>query len=450
MLSFPRSVPRHGLDGRQGFVYKSPTLSSRVQQRSPDTLARAKQELRRLKVLLSKRLARFKYDYREQWLKLIDNLSSSTNPLPLPDRAVMALAEIIGSPGGISFVQERDYSLYVPAGSWGVAGPLTMPWQELPRDGLITYMEKSAWIVDGEEDAPAAGKQFLAEISKYVGRSVFVVPLLLHDRLFGFVLLQKPKRHYRLTYEDIDLLRTSGRQVASHLAQHYTARRLAESQQFETYGRMTAFLIHDLKNIMAQQSLVVQNAARHKHNPMFIDDAMATIEKSLERMGRALKHLRYGVVESTPQPTDLRDVALDAVERCRAFSPRPTLETADTPVIVLADGERLSFGLTNLIRNAQQAVSANGYVQVRVTREPNAALIEVIDNGPGMTDSFVNDRLFRPFDSTSPEIGMGIGAFQLRETVRSIGGTVLVKTGEGIGSSFQLRFPIIEGGERVA
>jgi putative PEP-CTERM system histidine kinase len=319
-----------------------------------------------------------------------------------------------------------------------------MPWQEWPRDELMAHMEKSGWIVDGEERIPEnVGRHFLTELAKYLGFGVLIVPLLLHERLFGFVVLQKPEKRYRLTYEDIDLLRTSGRQVASYLAQHYATRRLSEAQQFETYGRMTTFLIHDLKNIMAQQSLVVQNAARHKHNPEFIDDAVATIEKSLERMSRALKQLRFGTVNSTPQPTDLREIAADAVDRCRAFSPRPDLAVPELAVTVLADGERLSFGLTNLIRNAQQAVSSGGSVRVCVCSEATTAVIEVTDDGRGMTDSFVNNRLFRPFDSTSPEIGMGIGAFQLRETVRAIGGTIAVKSGEGTGSSFQLRIPLL-------
>jgi signal transduction histidine kinase len=112
-------------------------------------------------------------------------------------------------------------------------------------------------------------------------------------------------------------------------------------------------------------------------------------------------------------------------------------------MMALADGERLAFGLTNLIRNAQQAASASGYVRVRVHAEPGAAVIEVTDDGPGMTDSFVQERLFRPFDSTSPEIGMGIGAFQLRETVRSIGGTVTVQTAKGAGTCFQVRIPLV-------
>jgi putative PEP-CTERM system histidine kinase len=394
--------------------------------------------------LLSKRLSRFKYDYREEWLKLIDNLSSTSMPLPLPGRAVMALAEILKSPGGLLFVREHDHEIYVPAAVWGLQDQPAMPWFELPQDELMSHMERNAWIVDTDEPLPPGiGKHFLSRLEEHLKFGAFIVPLLMQDRLFGFAILKKPADGYRLTYEDIDLLRTSGRQVASYLAQYYTSRRLAEVQQFEAYGRMTAFLMHDLKNIIAQQSLLVQNAVRHKHNPSFIDDALATIEKSVERMNRVLRQLRLGN-HGAPSPTDLRRVVADAVERCRVFAPAPVLEAPLGAANVLADSESLVFGFTNVIRNAQQAASASGSVSVRMHCEPGAALIEIVDNGPGMSDAFITQRLFRPFDSTSPEMGMGLGAFQFRETVRLIGGTIAVKSAEGRGSLFQVRIPLLE------
>lgn len=399
--------------------------------------------LRHLKVLLSKRFARFKYDYREEWLRLIENLSSTASPVPLPERAVMALADIIESPGGLLFVQEHDHNVYVPAASWSQEDEPTLPWQELPRDALMSHMEAKAWILDSDEPLPEGTQgNFLTQLSKDLKFSVLVVPLLLQDKLFGFAVLRKKHQGDRLTYEDIDLLRTSGRQVASYLAQHYVSQRLAEAQQFETYGRMTAFLMHDLKNIIAQQTLLVHNAARHRHKPEFIDDAVATIGASVERMNRTLKQLRFRADTSRPQITDIREVVADAVERCRVFNPAPELEMPDARIDAVADAERLTFGITNLIRNAQQAVSVGGCVRVGLRIEQEQALVEVADDGPGMTDSFVRYRLFRPFDSTSPEAGMGIGAYQLRETVRAIGGTVAVQTGEGRGSCFQIRLPL--------
>jgi putative PEP-CTERM system histidine kinase len=361
----------------------------------------------------------------------------------------MALAEIIGSPKGLLFIQEHHYELYVPAAAWSASEPFNAPWHELPRDELMSHMEKSSWIVDSEEVLPEGiGAHFLQQIEKYFDSAYLAVPLLLEEKLFGFAVLKKKRSGTRLNYEDIDLLRTSGRQVASYLAQHYTTRRLAEAQEFETYGRMTAFLIHDLKNIMAQQSLVVQNAARHKHNPSFIDDAVATLQTSLERMSGVLKQLRVGTASSNSQKTDLRDVVADAVNRCRAFAPTPEFDNAPAPLFALADPERLAFGLTNLVRNAQQATTSAGRVRVRLFAEPRTAVLEVIDDGSGMSESFVQQRLFRPFDSTSAEMeiemGMGLGAFQLRETVRAIGGTVSVQSGRGRGSRFEIRIPLSE------
>jgi putative PEP-CTERM system histidine kinase len=400
---------------------------------------------RHLKVLLSKRLSRFKYDYREEWLRLIDNLSSTAIPLPLPERTIMAMAKIIDSPGGLLFVHEQDHAVYVPAASWGVEDTPDLPWEELPRDALMSHMIDNAWIVDTEEPLPdGIGEHFLERLSPHLDFSAFVVPLLLQDELFGFTILKKKVSGYRLTYEDIDLLRTSGRQVASYLAQHYVTQRLAEAQQFETYGRMTAFLIHDLKNVVAQQSLLLQNAARHKRNAEFINDALSTIEASVQRMNRALRQLRFGSEKQESRQTDLVQIVTDAVERCRAFAPAPELESPAGSLMIVADRERLAFGLTNLIRNAQQAASATGSVKVDLQAQDGAAVIEVIDDGPGMSDSFVKQRLFRPFDSTSPDIGMGIGAFQLRETVRSIGGSVSVQTGEGRGSCFRVQIPLAE------
>lgn len=409
-------------------------------------LIRMGQTFRHWKVVLSKRLARFKYDYREEWLRLIDSLSSTTTSLPLPERGVKALAEIIESPGGLLFVQEHDHSLYVPAASWSRETEFSFPWQELPRDALMAHMEAKAWIVDSDEPPPStAGEHFLGKLAAYLNISVWVVPLLLQDKLFGFVVLEKRSPSDRLNFEDIDLLRTSGRQVASYLAQHYVSQRLAEAQQFETYGRMTAFLMHDLKNIIAQQTLLLHNAARHQRNPEFMDDAIATIKVSVERMNATLKQLGLRAATSTPSRTDLRAVVGNAVERCRVFSPTPELQAPDAAVDVLADAERLAFGITNLIRNAQQAASETGSVRVSLGRELETAVIEVADDGPGMSDSFVKYRLFRPFYSTSPETGMGIGAFQLRETVRAIGGTVTVETGEGQGCRFRVRIPLSLG-----
>ncbi len=127
-----------------------------------------------------------------------------------------------------------------------------------------------------------------------VGDAWLVVPLIESDKLLGFVVLARSRAMRDLTWEDHDLLKTVGRQVAGHLALNESAQLLAETRQFQAYNKLTAFLMHDIKNLIAQQSLVVRNAAKHKDNPEFIDDAIATVDNSVRRMQRLLEQLRQG------------------------------------------------------------------------------------------------------------------------------------------------------------
>ncbi|NJN23459.1 MAG: GAF domain-containing protein, partial [Acaryochloridaceae cyanobacterium RL_2_7] len=119
-----------------------------------------------------------------------------------------------------------------------------------------------------------------------------LVPFIHGDDLIGFVTLLQPQQSWSFGREDIDLLRTVGRQAASYLALLSTTERLAEARQFETFNRLSAFLVHDLKNVVSQLSLISQNAARHRDNPEFVEDAFNTVDSAISRMQRMLTGLR--------------------------------------------------------------------------------------------------------------------------------------------------------------
>ena len=95
------------------------------------------------------------------------------------------------------------------------------------------------------------------------------------------MVLTSPEIDDSLTWEDLDLLKTVSRQIASYLDRHEAAEMLAESRQFEAFNKLTAFIMHDLKNLIAQQALVVENAAKHRENPAFFEDAIRTIDNSV-------------------------------------------------------------------------------------------------------------------------------------------------------------------------
>jgi putative PEP-CTERM system histidine kinase len=272
-----------------------------------------------------------------------------------------------------------------------------------------------------------------------------VLPILQHDSLLGFVVLADPPPPFELTYEDRDLLRTVGRHVATHLAQHDADRRLAESRQFEAYHRLTAFVMHDLKNLAAQLSLIVANADKHRRNPEFVDDAIGTITNSTARMQRLIEQLQGREVQSLRRRVSLAEVAGQACRRCNGRRPVPVFVPAAEEVLVEADPERLAMVIEHVVRNGQDATPEDGSVSVSIRPDSGWATLRIEDSGAGMSADFVRDRLFRPFDTTKGSKGMGIGAYQVREYVNSLGGRVAVHSEPGSGTRVDLHFPLAGG-----
>jgi putative PEP-CTERM system histidine kinase len=200
--------------------------------------------------------------------------------------------------------------------------------------------------------------------------------------------------------------------------------------------------MHDLKNAVAQLGLVVTNAQRHKRNPEFIDDAIGTIANAVERMTRLIEQLRDTPRRAVAQTVRLDELVHQAVARCGLHQPVPTATMAtDQPVHVLADTERLAAVLDHVLRNAQEA-TPHGSVSAQLGVANGEATVVVRDTGTGMDADFLRERLFRPFDSTKGSKGMGIGAYQAREYVQSLGGHVEVQSSPGEGTAFSIILPL--------
>ena len=194
------------------------------------------------------------------------------------------------------------------------------------------------------------------------------MPLISRQHLLGIVMLTKAPGPPKLNYEDRDLLKTVGNHVAVHLAQEKSDNLLAEAQQFEAYNRLTAFLMHDLNNLIAQQSLIVKNAEKHKRNPEFIDDAMQTVANSVSRMKRVMDQLKRGEVDRLTKVTKLKSIVSIAVDRCAGKEPMPTLDLSDVNVSLEVDVEQFTMVLTHLIQNAQDANPAGRTVPVKLSQ----------------------------------------------------------------------------------
>ncbi len=400
----------------------------------------------RLRVFLTKHFFSNKYDYREEWLRLTHRLADEDDGLTPYQRAIRVTADIVGSPAGAIW-RQRDDAGFVPCGEWRLD---IAPGATVADDAsLITFLRERRWIIDLAEfragDA-RYGDLAMPDWFDALDSAWAVIPLFQQETLTGFLLLCRPGANSEITWEDRDLLKTLGRQLAGYLGQHESAQALSQARQFEAFNQLTAFLMHDLKNLIAQQSLVVRNSDKHKHNPEFIDDAMLTIGNSVRRMERLLEHLQrrrsHGVVERV----DVHRTLTEVVRRCGDRPPEPQLRLAADGALVEADPEEFAMVLVHVIRNAQDAAPASGSVTVSAEREGDRVLIEVADDGIGMTPQFIRDELFRPFHTTKSSKGMGIGAHQAREFVRSAGGQVTVDSQPGAGTRFCMALPVCAAG----
>lgn len=396
----------------------------------------------RARVFLTKILFTYKYDYRKEWLRFVETLSESGLD-HVPRTAVRAVAPIVNSPGGIVWTQENEGEDYFPAGAWHCDLPVG---QSIARDSqLVRFLRDRRWVIDlNELQAHPKHYDNLKLDSWFTSRGDFwlVVPLQVGKQLLGMIVLLKPAVAPSLNFEDHDLLRTVGCHVGTHIKQADSDRRLAEASQFGTYHRLSAFLMHDMNNLIAQQSLVVKNAEKYRHDPKFVDDTIDTIAHSVARMRRLMAQLSGNSEKPASTKVRVRDIVEKAAQRSDARQPVPTLRFDCDDVHLMADSERLTVVIEHLIRNAQDASEPDGSIEVTTTTKNGIAVIAICDAGCGMTPEFISERLFRPFDSTKGSQSMGIGVYQAREYARMLGGTLEVESRVGEGTTFMLRLPV--------
>jgi putative PEP-CTERM system histidine kinase len=395
------------------------------------------------KVKIAKHFFQHRYDYRLEWLRFTQTLGHPEGDAqPLATRVIKAIADIAESPGGMLLTPEGSGPLIAQA-RWNWSG--RDPGGAAGSAALAAYMSKTGRIIELDalrRESGAEGEDrvvpewILAEHKAWA-----LVPLVHVDRLAGVVLLLRPSLNRTLDWEDFDLLRVAGRQVASYLAEARGQEALSDVKRFDEFNRRFAFIMHDIKNLVSQLSLVTRNAERHAGNPEFQADMIETLKSSTARMNALLarlsQHNKGRPEESGPM------LIVHSAERVAAArrGQHPVVITGDQGVVAMADTVRLDQALGHLVQNAIDASPTNEPVTIHLSQTADEALIEVIDLGIGMSPAFVSEQLFKPFASTK-ETGFGIGSYEARSILIEMGGRIEVMSREGEGSRFTISLPL--------
>ena len=399
-----------------------------------------------LMVFLGKHFYKNKYDYRVEWLRLTEKLSDKTQDNDRYKSAIEALAKTVEARAGMLWLRDNQ-SNFINAASWNTN---RLDSKVTSSEPLIRFFEDKGFVININELKSHSDEYGHLELPAWVEKVEspwLLIPLFGTEALIGFAILANPLITRSINWEDRDLLLTASKQVSSYLMVLMTSDALAEAKQFEVFSRLSAYMVHDLKNIAAELELVALNAKKHISNPGFVDDAFETVENAAGDINKLLEQLRNRRALAEKRViVDLRELVQKVIMKKQQQSPQPCLKLACSSCFVTAEKVRLANVLTHLIDNAQQATGEDGSIEVILTNNDSMLIIEIKDNGIGMDADFIRNRLFKPFDTTKGNAGMGIGMYESREFVRLLGGDIYVDSESGKGTTISLHIPSCSNG----
>ncbi|MBA3883120.1 MAG: PEP-CTERM system histidine kinase PrsK [Chthoniobacterales bacterium] len=268
------------------------------------------------------------------------------------------------------------------------------------------------------------------------------VPLVAREHWLGVAILADRVSGIPYTTEELDLLQCIGDQVATALLNAKLTGEIMRGRELEVFRTMSAFFVHDLKNVASTLTLMLQNLPRHFDSAEFREDALRGIGKTVARMNELIRRLGAlrDKLEINTSPLNLNDVVEETLATT-VLPPTVRVRRQAEPLSsVVGDREQLQSVITNLLLNAADAAGAEGELSVETTARDGWATISVRDNGCGMSADFMRDSLFRPFQSTKKN-GLGIGMFQSRMIVEAHHGSIQVTSELGAGTTFRVLLP---------
>ena len=399
----------------------------------------------RLYVLVNKHFYPYKYDYREEWLRFIRTIAASNEEKELYHNTIKSIAQIIESPGGMLWLRE-DNGFFVCVDTWEMEKVTT---REPTETSLPKFMQEHEFVISVDEfqqQPEVYNRLGYLELPEWVTKLQpwLIIPLIYNDLLIGFIVLDHAvARKKTFNWEDSDLLKTAARQVAAFLEQMNASEALAEARQFESFNKVSTYVVHDIKNLVAQLSLISSNAEKHKDNPLFMEDVFKTINNSVLKMNKMMEVLNGKAAKTKSNKVNIISVLEELVHnrQISGGKPVPILGCESTSFFVKADKGQLLAILGHLVQNAQDATDDSGKIMISQKRSTDGVVIEIEDTGTGMTDEFIENELFKPFKTTKGTKGMGIGVYESREIILAIGGQIEVSSEVNVGTCFKLTIP---------
>lgn len=389
---------------------------------------------RKFSVFLHKNFYRQKYDYRVEWQQFTGSLSNVRSSEELKKAILRSFCQTFALKGGALFIKESDDGRFNCRGEYEMQ---VGDYSFYGNDSLLSHVVNHPdWIVDLQQEHPALQEQH-GEFFRRCG-AFWAIPLVFGDEPAGLLLLgAQLNSGEKLTYEDFDLMRMLARQATSTLLSIKLSAQLSSAQEMAAMGRVSTFVIHDLKNLASNLAMLTENATDYLDDPDFQRDMLETLNGTVSSMKGLITRLRNVAKpkELSLDSTNLRELAEEGVRLAGGLQ----VEVTGEPVTARVDEGEIQKVVQNLLLNAREASGSNQPIGLEVGQTEEAYL-KVSDSGCGMTEEFIRERLFQPFQTTKAK-GFGIGLYQCKNIVEAHGGRIEVDSRVGEGSTFTVWLP---------
>ncbi len=393
---------------------------------------------------LNRYIFRTRYDYRRIWSLYTQRMASVVNVRELCHVIARLVSDTFGVPAVTVWLlnPEAQHRLAI--------GGSTVSWdrENLPRgweaavQAFMTTIRQHTMPVDFASPLRQGHEGRQGGILETM-RIRYGAVLVAGHEIVGMITLSERLTREPFVGEDLDLLQTIADQAAASLQNAQLSQRMVEVREMQAFQTVSTFFVHDLKNLAAKLSLMVQNLPIHYDNPDFRDDMLQVISKSVAKMNAMCSRftLFTHTIELNLVETELNDLAQEAIaELARTSAVQWHRELLPLPPIRV-DRDQIGKVLSNLLLNAIEAVGEDGEIRLTTACIEPWLVVTISDNGCGMSSDFLTSRLFEPFQTTKSQ-GLGIGMFHSKKIVEAHHGRIEAESIEGQGSMFRVLLPM--------
>ena len=400
------------------------------------------------KRFISRHLKRPQYDYQKIWEDFTQRTASVTKTNELCSIIVKMVSDTLGILSvSIWLVDEKQEQLSFGGSTVFTADQIEeMHFFKEGGTKMIRAMTNQNMPLDlkGREDDWVADLAHTYELETKESRIRYCVPLNAAGQLIGIMTLSEKVFYEALTFEESELIKTISGQAAAALLGMRLSERLRQTKELEAFQTMSAFFMHDLKNLASKLSLVTQNLPLHMDNPEFRTDALKTISQSVSKINKMSSRLSLlsQKIDLSFRDTNINDLITAAIYDAKEYVKAQVRQNFDQNMPLLPiDQEQMHKVLENLLMNAYDATGNDGQISVATSSQDNWVEISVSDTGCGISKEFMERNLFRPFQTTKKQ-GMGIGLYHCKTIIDAHGGKLNVESEEGKGSVFKILLPL--------